>query len=323
MSYYASVTPEISYDPEQIAVVFNPASTNQARIGREIASLPNGIVEIETHQDYRYTRDALYSVLEPGFVVLGLGGDGTANQLGNIMMDPETEELGLHNVPFVPRPCGKGNDIARSYNGRRRVTDVLKLGRPARMHPLEIRVAARSEPEAVRYALGYFSVGSAAAGARALEDAKTHDRLMQYGPQQVRDVAAVLGAVAHYPEFLFKIGKADVGFASDLTFVRGKYMAKYGRLHADARVPAYERVITPYAGYTDSLRTMGRLATGRLHGDILSAATSAQVKTIVGNPLPVQYDGETRTLGGRRAEVASGSTVIVGLAERSFTTLLI
>lgn len=280
-------------------------------------------MDIPTHRDYRRTRDAVLATIEPGFAVLGLGGDGTANHIGNIMMEPELAVRGLQDVPFVPRPCGNANDIARSYYGRAGTAHILRDGQQFRIRPLEIRIPEQEGADTLRYALGYFSIGAAAFAAGELEAIKSQNRLKRYGPQQVREVLTMLRAVAQYPEFLFELEGTYRDFAADLTFARGSKMAKHGKLHADATLPAFECIATPRAGNAGTCMNMLRLATGRLLGRMMSEATSARVQTIIGEPLPLQYDGETRTFNRKRAEVASGTRMTVGIAERSFPTLLL
>jgi len=303
------------YAAERALAVVNPYSSNAHRVGRQLDQLDLPVSVIETSPDIRRTQDSLYAAARDGDVIFGGGGDGTVNQIGNILLHAETRERQLNHLPFVPLRGGNANDIARMINGRKTAAQIMRAHRLIKLHPLEITVQYPGGDKAQRWALGYFGVGATAAASGDLDRIKnTSNRLTRaIGFQPVREALAAWRSVAGYPPFTMTdqaSGKSEV--VSDILALRGDRIAKYGRPHAHLAEPQFELTLSRPGGMRGALIDMLQMQQGRKAGEIVTAscfAVQAEAST-----LHAQYDGETAT-------IENLSIINVGLSHHAYQTL--
>jgi len=303
----------MNHDIERALVVANEYSSHAGRMRRQVDELEIPIAIVPTERDPRRTQEALFDAVRDGDVVLGAGGDGTTNQVANILLGPEGQEQGLYRLPFIPLRGGNANDIASMLNGRKTAAQILRLGRDTYLHPLEIHT---DDPEErVRLALGYFSVGATAAASQRLEEVKGSANAFTRGVgfQLVREAVAVWLTTARSEAFKLERDGMATESATDFLTLRGDRIAKLGRPHADLRAPEFESVTSDVGGLAPTLAQLIRMQRGRLHGS-LQDHTGFSISSGNGQPLPVQYDGETDT-------VQSGSHLSVSISPVTYRTL--
>lgn len=310
-------TPLEGYAPERALVVFNEYSSNARRMARQLLQLEIPLDVIPTHPDMRYTEEAMARSARPGHVILMSGGDGTANQGVNIMMGDAMAEKELNWLPFVPLRGGNANDIAVMLNGKDRPDRILSDGHYFSVSPLEVTKTSPEGDRDSRYALGYFSVGATAAASRRLDEIKeTANRFTKaVGFQQLREAVATWRVVGHYPALKVAMMQEEtpLSLASDVLFLRGNRIAKYGRPHANLGRQEYEMVMSNPDGMTATLVDMLKLQRGRILGTMATAACFG-VETADGSPFEVQYDGEWQP-------AESGSDFLVRISDKSFNTI--
>jgi hypothetical protein len=109
----------------RVLAVHNPVCSQPEKAAAVIAWLRDSRwgsgLELVTTQD-PYTHDNVQLVrdaLQPGDIVIGLGGDGLANDIFNAMhREREVGRIGRDEVAMVPIPAGNGNDLTQSLYGK-------------------------------------------------------------------------------------------------------------------------------------------------------------------------------------------------------------
>lgn len=299
--------------PVRALVIANEHSSHAVRMRRQVGELDLPTETIHTHEDERRTRDEVYALAREGDVLLGAGGDGTANQIANMLLSPEGQARGLHNLPFVPLRGGNANDTPTMINGRKTAAEILRTGHDVFLRPLEVRID--DNVDATRYALGYFSVGATAAASQRLEEIKSTANKFTHATrlQLLREMITVWRAVGSYGAFKMQLAGETPEVTTDYLLLRGNRIAKLGRPHADLTKPQFEAVPKESSGMTRALFDMIKMQQGRLLGT-MQESVSFMVETADNADMPVQYDGEV-------AMVASGSRLSVGIAPVAYRTL--
>lgn len=303
-------TPSGSYD--RVLLVHNPYSTNAVGVNAEIASveqlgLPYKLLATECKViDMQQSLD---DELQPDDVVVVWSGDGGASVTARAMLDCE--------VPVVLRPGGNANDAAAMINARRSLAEIITTGRAINVRPLEVTTGYQGRSTQLRQAIGYFSIGGSALASERLDAMKyqTTSKTLteQMVPRRVREAGLCLRMVATAPEFVITTSDGNMQIATDRTFARGDRYAELGKTHANLDVPEFEDITTYTSGYASTLSSMLKLSRGWLRG-VMRSEVAFTIDSRDQKPLTAQYDGET-------SHVASGSSVKVGISERSYRTI--
>jgi diacylglycerol kinase family enzyme len=310
-----------TYVPERLLVVRNPYSSNSNRIGTEIDQLAeNGwkVEVVNTSPDIRCTEEEIHRTVRHGDAILGGGGDGTANQIGNILLGSALADHGLGHLPFIPLRGGNANDIAHMLNGKRSAPDIMAHGRYTPVHALEVNVQEPDGKYWTKRALGYIGIGATAVASRRLEGVKNTSNVWtrRAGYQQTREALATLRAIGQAKAFTVQEDNSELPphELKDILALKGNRIAKYGRPHADIAQPEYERVLSRSGGLGRALLSMVLMQQGKAPGEMLSEPSVYTIHSHTGQKMLVQFDGEVQ-------DMLSGSRVTLGLAPRPYYTL--
>lgn len=310
------MSPNQSKNPyERLLIITNEHSSHARAIQRQIQRVDLPAEYIVTSLDTERTQEELYDKVREDDVIVAAGGDGTAHQVGNMLLSEEGRERGVNRYPFVPVRGGNANDIATMINGRASVRTIVNRGQAIELNPLQVQVE-QGDNQDTRYALGYFSVGGTAAASQKLDELKHTANMATRlsGVQFAREAVTSWLTVADTSREIYAAQQnAEQLPVTDYLFMRGDRIAKIGRPHANLTLPKFEAVAMQSHGKFDALRRMFDMKNGKLWGEMLSEVTLIFTASNA-QDIPAQYDGETRQL-------AAGSQLTVSVSPYSYTTL--
>lgn len=292
-------------------IVHKPDHPEFVKLTANLEKQGRKVIHIETAKDGAETKRRLAAQLLPEDLVLGLGGDGTASVIGNVLL-----EQNLSKVIFIPLRGGNANDLAHMLNGNISLDKVLSSGKLTRCYPLEVEIKRPKAAATTGWALAYFSIGASAYASQNFDRIKNRLHLAQkMKAGSLYEKSAVWNLLNKFGTY--NVTPTETGVTeqlADCVFLRGDRVAKYGRPRASLASRHYELMQEPRLSHIRTLRAMIQLMHGRHVGWLMTEPYECMVESKNGEPLPVQFDGEP-------SSIPSGSMVRVSISEKSYQTI--
>lgn len=306
---------------DRILAIKNPVSSHVERADRVIDRLFDSRwgsrLEVLETQDPRLTDNtALISdSLSESTLVLGIGGDGLMNDVGNgIIRAQDEERVGPDTVGLIALPTGNGNDFSMSVHGRRvlrhRPLDrLLEQGETVRLDSLRMEINnPGQELDLTRHAIGYVGVGFTGLAAVGINLPEFRERRANIPPclalgRRVLDTAQVLKALRQREPFVYKNGSAQAIEAQEILLSLVPRVAA-GVLRIDTQ-PSDGKVIGLELGHKNFMgqalatilrgHAMAKLGLGRFSG-VKGREMDGEHHISLHSDTVIQYDGEPFTI---------------------------
>jgi diacylglycerol kinase family enzyme len=281
----------------------------------EVAKLPIDYEVMDTCEDPAQTKFALKREVQSGDAVVVFAGDGGYSQVARGMA-----ELELPNV-CVPLSGGTKNNTARAYNGSKSLRDILEHGQVASVALLETSWVTPSQETHAVHSVDDSALMAPVSAIRRVTEKKPINRQRNKAARWLSEVFTTLSAIADHPPMTVQFDGLEEEQLASLIFGHNYYLAGDGRMHVTAFEDRYEMLKTPPEGLAKTAWRMGKLACGRLYGDINDAPTTFTVSSKNDAPIPLQVDGD-HIINRQALAIEPGSSVTAGLAaNKQFNTL--
>ncbi len=307
----------MAHDYPNIDIFYNDASTHAqntlALVQRRFAKWDNG-PRIEYHQtspNIDDFKDTLITAVEKkdGQTITGaISGDGSINNIMQIMQDPDTSEV-VRDSPLWTPGGGNAVNLFRALTHRiydRHPDEVIRTGEIDEFYPLNIRTYSPDGIESEKLAATIFSVGAMALLASYLnmEEHRSSRLRNRRGGEIIADPIQILHGLKASDEYLMLDQEKGARNVYDNIFINSPWNAKiiYAR---DVKLtgPAFNLEVANKKAL-EVVEAIARLATGKAKGSYLCDQKSF---TVLSDTM-AQVDGEAWS-------IAAGTVFDVGYSK--------
>ncbi|MEI7838213.1 MAG: hypothetical protein WCI37_00305 [bacterium] len=289
-------------DYPNIDVFYNDASTNAkdtlALVQKRFDKWDGG-PRIEYHKTSANIddfKDILINAVEnkDGETITGaISGDGSINNIMQIMQDPDTPEV-VKNSPLWTPGGGNAVNLFRALTHRihdRHPDEVIRTGEIDEFFPLNIKTYTEDGMEDEKLAATIFSVGAIAMAASYLnhEEHRNSKIRNRKGGEIIADPIQILHSLKDSEQFLMNDQDHGVRNVFDNIYINSPWNAKimYAR-NVKLTGPAYNFEVRQ-KNTKEVVTAMAKLALGKDNGSYLEDQRSF---TVLSDNIMAQVDGE-------------------------------